>query len=112
MEKVAITGQKAPEIIYTRADHTKVHMGLQTWKNAPDSRVLLSDAQRGLLQAVPVHMPAARMQGNAQYQQRNRGIFNRPEEESQQPQRNVTGVPQAVHQWFFLALKSKLEQDK
>lgn len=41
----AITGQTAPEIIYSRADHTKDHMGLQTWKNAPDGRVLLSDTK-------------------------------------------------------------------
>ena len=41
----AITGQTAPEIIYSRADHTKEHMGLQTWKNAPDGRVLLSDTK-------------------------------------------------------------------
>lgn len=41
----AITGQTAPEIIYTRADHRKEHMGLQTWKNAPDGRVLLSDTK-------------------------------------------------------------------
>ena len=41
----AITGQTAPEIIYTRADHTKDHIGLQTWKNAPDGRVLLSDTK-------------------------------------------------------------------
>lgn len=41
----AITGQTAPEIIYTRADHTKDHMGLKTWKNAPDGRVLLSDTK-------------------------------------------------------------------
>ena len=41
----AITGQTVPEIIYTRADHTKDHMGLQTWKNAPDGRVLLSDTK-------------------------------------------------------------------
>ena len=41
----AITGQTAPEIIYTRADHTKDYMGLQTWKNAPDGRVLLSDTK-------------------------------------------------------------------
>ena len=41
----AITGQTAPEIIYTRADHNKEHMGLQTWKNAPDGRILLSDAK-------------------------------------------------------------------
>ena len=32
----AITGQTAAEIIYTKADHTKDHMGLTTWKNAPD----------------------------------------------------------------------------
>ena len=41
----AITGQTAPEIIYTRADHTKDHMGLMTWKNAPNGRVLLSDTK-------------------------------------------------------------------
>ena len=41
----AITGQTAPEIIYSRADHTKDHMGLETWKNAPDGRVLLSDTK-------------------------------------------------------------------
>ena len=39
----AITGQTAAEIIYTRADHTKDHMGLTTWKNSPDGRVLRSD---------------------------------------------------------------------
>ena len=39
----AITGQTAAEIVYTRADHTKGHMGLTTWKNAPDGRVLKSD---------------------------------------------------------------------
>ena len=39
----AITGQTAAEIVYTKADHTKEHMGLQTWKNAPDGRVLKSD---------------------------------------------------------------------
>ena len=39
----AITGQTAAEIIYTRADHTKEHMGLTTWKNAPDGRILKSD---------------------------------------------------------------------
>lgn len=41
----AITGQTAPEIIFSRADHTQEHMGLQTWKNAPDGRVLLSDTK-------------------------------------------------------------------
>lgn len=39
----AITGQTAAEIIYTKADHSKDHMGLNTWKNAPDGRVLKSD---------------------------------------------------------------------
>ena len=39
----AITGQTAAEIVYTNADHTKEHMGLTTWKNAPDGRVLKSD---------------------------------------------------------------------
>ena len=39
----AITGQTAAEIIYTKADHTKEHMGLTTWKNSPDGRILKSD---------------------------------------------------------------------
>ena len=39
----AITGQTAAEIVYTKADHTKQHMGLTTWKNAPDGRILKSD---------------------------------------------------------------------
>ena len=39
----AITGQTAAEVIYSKADHTKDHMGLTTWKNAPDGRVLKSD---------------------------------------------------------------------
>ena len=39
----AITGQTAAEIIYTKADHSKDHMGLTTWKNAPNGRILKSD---------------------------------------------------------------------
>lgn len=39
----AITGRTAPEIVFTQADHNKEHMGLLTWKNAPDGRVLKSD---------------------------------------------------------------------
>lgn len=39
----AITGQTAAEIVYSSADHTKEHMGLATWKNAPDGRILKSD---------------------------------------------------------------------
>lgn len=40
----AITGQTAAEIVYTHADSSKEHMGLVTWKNAPDGRILKSDA--------------------------------------------------------------------
>lgn len=40
----AITGQTGAEIVFTHADHTKHHMGLMTWKNAPNGRVLKSDA--------------------------------------------------------------------
>lgn len=39
----AITGETAAEIIYHRADHTKEYMGLTTWKNAPDGRILKAD---------------------------------------------------------------------
>ena len=39
----AITGQTAAEIIYTKADKNKDNMGLTTWKNSPDGRVLKSD---------------------------------------------------------------------
>lgn len=39
----AITGHTAAEIIHAKADHTKEHMGLTTWKNAPDGRILKSD---------------------------------------------------------------------
>ncbi len=39
----AITGQTAAEIIYTKSDHNKEHMGLTTWKNGPEGRILKSD---------------------------------------------------------------------
>lgn len=39
----AIMGQTAAEIVYHSADHTKEHMGLTTWKNSPNGRVLKSD---------------------------------------------------------------------
>ena len=39
----AITGMTAAEIVHTKADHEKEHMGLTTWKNAPDGRILKSD---------------------------------------------------------------------
>lgn len=39
----AITGNTAAEIIYIAVDSNKQAMGLTTWKNAPDGRVLKSD---------------------------------------------------------------------
>ena len=39
----AITGQTSAEIIYAGADRHKEHMGLTTWKNAPEGRILKSD---------------------------------------------------------------------
>ena len=39
----AITGQTAAEIVYNNADCTKENMGLTSWKNAPDGRILKSD---------------------------------------------------------------------
>ncbi len=39
----AITGKTAAEIVYDGADHTKENMGLNTWKNAPEGRILKSD---------------------------------------------------------------------
>jgi hypothetical protein len=43
----AITGQTASEIIYTHVDATKPLMGMRTYKNAPDGRVLKSDTTVG-----------------------------------------------------------------
>lgn len=39
----AITKHTAAEIIYRGADHEKEHMGLTTWKDSPDGRILKSD---------------------------------------------------------------------
>lgn len=39
----AITGQTAAEIIYSHADSRKEHMGLVSWKNSPDGRILKTD---------------------------------------------------------------------
>lgn len=39
----AITSHTAAEIVFKSADHQKTHMGLTTWKNAPDGRVLRTD---------------------------------------------------------------------
>lgn len=39
----AITGQTAAEIVYNRADSKKDNMGLTTWENSPDGKILKSD---------------------------------------------------------------------
>lgn len=39
----AITGQTAAEIIYNRVDAKKDNMGLTTWENSPDGKILKSD---------------------------------------------------------------------
>ncbi len=39
----AIHGHTAPEVIVDRADHRKEYMGLTTWKNAPDGKIVKSD---------------------------------------------------------------------
>ena len=43
MMHYAVTQQTAAEIIYDRADAERPHMGLTSWKNAPDGRVIKSD---------------------------------------------------------------------
>ena len=43
MMHYAVTKQTAAEIVYDRADAERPHMGLTTWKNAPDGRVIKSD---------------------------------------------------------------------
>ena len=39
----AVHGSTAAEVIMARADHTKEHMGLTSWKNAPDGKVVKAD---------------------------------------------------------------------
>lgn len=39
----AIHGMTAAEVIQQRADNTRPHMGLMTWKNAPEGKILKSD---------------------------------------------------------------------
>lgn len=41
----AITGKTAAEIIYLNVDAKKENMGLTTWKNSPDGRILKSDTE-------------------------------------------------------------------
>ncbi|MDU7842638.1 MAG: RhuM family protein, partial [Veillonella sp.] len=38
-----ITNKTAAEIIADRADHNKPHMGLTTWKTAPDGKIISTD---------------------------------------------------------------------
>lgn len=39
----AVTGQTAAEIIKSRSDKNKTNMGLTTWKNSPNGKILQSD---------------------------------------------------------------------
>ena len=39
----AVHGSTAAEIIMSRADHTKEHMGLTSWKNAPNGKIVKAD---------------------------------------------------------------------
>lgn len=39
----AVHGSTAAEVIMERADHTKTHMGLTSWKNAPDGKIVKAD---------------------------------------------------------------------
>ncbi|MBQ6781963.1 MAG: virulence RhuM family protein [Treponema sp.] len=39
----AVSGNTAAEIVYERADSSQKHMGLTSWKNSPDGKVLKSD---------------------------------------------------------------------
>ena len=43
MMHYAVTHQTAAEIVYNRANAEQPYMGLMTWKNAPDGRVVKSD---------------------------------------------------------------------
>ena len=39
----AVHGNTAAEVIMARADHTKEHMGLASWRNAPDGKIVKAD---------------------------------------------------------------------
>jgi hypothetical protein len=39
----AVHGQTAAEVIVSRADHTKPHMGLTSWQNAPKGKIVKAD---------------------------------------------------------------------
>lgn len=55
------------------------------YQDGKQTMAALGDAQRGLLPAIPVHVPAAGMQGNAKYKQQDRRHVHRPEKKPQQP---------------------------
>ena len=39
----AVHGNTAAEVIVARANHTKDHMGLTSWRNAPDGKIVKAD---------------------------------------------------------------------
>lgn len=39
----AVHGNTAAEVIVARADYNKEHMGLKSWKNAPDGKIVKTD---------------------------------------------------------------------
>ena len=39
----AVHGNTVAEVIVARADHNKEHMGLKSWKNAPDGKIVKTD---------------------------------------------------------------------
>ena len=39
----AVHGNTAAEVIVARADHTKEHMGLTSWRNAPNGKIVKAD---------------------------------------------------------------------
>jgi hypothetical protein len=39
----AVHGNTAAEVIVARADHNKEHMGLKSWKNLPDGKIVKTD---------------------------------------------------------------------
>ncbi len=39
----AVHGNTVAEVIAARADHTKEHMGLTSWRNAPDGKIVKAD---------------------------------------------------------------------
>ena len=57
----AITGKTAAEIIYDKADRNEPHMGLSTWKNAPEGRILSSDVTVAKNYLPPIRKPISHL---------------------------------------------------